>query len=171
MVTKASTDIVWEKPGGNAREVIDILIANGWSGAADDKVWYLPLGDNDAYRWVAGKHKDIESILKELSEKERIGEPIGIELIWKEKLNESIIGGQFLFNIIPYSISINWNITRKPDPTDKEKTDFQWYEPKVINPLLKGAYKVISMKSEDENSSGEIIQSRYFPEAALQLEK
>jgi hypothetical protein len=167
MATKASSDIVWKKHDETSLGIVKALIKFGWSGSAEGRVWYLPKGDHGSYDWKNKPFGELDAVLAELYEKEKLGEILGIELIWKDLWEQSIIGGQFLFGIVPNSISINWNITRKPLISDESKTDFDWYEPRIIKPLVDNGVKIISLTSEDADSGGDIIQRRFYDEATV----
>lgn len=157
MATKSSTDIKLNFLGKSALQVIQILLDFGWSCNENGEIWYLPLRDEGMFNWTKQPISEWNKVTNELQEKDNRGEVIGIDLLW----DGSSIGGQFHFNFEPNLLSINWNINRKPLKSNPEKTDLEWYEPKVVIPLLKAGLDIYLVQSEDVDSGGDIINKTY----------
>ena len=116
-------------------EIIDILIASGWTLVHDGYVTYLPIGDKDSFNWkstLGMEHQDIEDLM---DAKRKANEIIGVTMTWKDTQR----GGSFLFwpEGTYETLSLNLHAFR---PTKKiaknyEVTDFQWYLEKLLPPL------------------------------------
>jgi hypothetical protein len=113
-------------------------LAFGWSFNYDGAVFYLPIGDNDAFDWQRDEISD-DALFDSLKEKEKNGELIGVTLIWKN----TGIGGEFLFRL-DGSMSIILSINRKK--VEQGFTDINWYLSRIIPALTAGNINIESFE-------------------------
>jgi hypothetical protein len=154
MGISASTDILFDDWKNGPLDVIKALLLDDWVNTEDAKVHYLPLYDNDQFNWKEAEPSDWEKILIELEQKSQSGEVIGIIILSKSLET----GGHFYLHPREKTLSISWHINRK-QINGSLLTDFDWYESRLIKPMLKSNLKIGSIQSEDMDSGGVILQS------------
>jgi hypothetical protein len=109
-------------------KVIETFLRNGWKIRSNEKVTYLPIGDDDNFDWQTECISD-EMLDKILRKKEEAGEIIGLAIMWKD----TNVGGTLLiWN--DCGISFNPSINRKvlKEGTSSNFTDVSWYLEKLI---------------------------------------
>lgn len=109
-------------------DIINTLINNGWKIRNENKIYYLPIGDNDNFDWQDNEisEKEFFSIAKQ---KDQNNEIIGVALIWKD----SKIGGTLL--IYPehkFSINLTINLKKLNNNIKCRITDVNWYLEKIL---------------------------------------
>ncbi len=65
----------------SAKDLIAIMINNNWDVKKEDKVCYLPLGDN-LFEWTE-KNISYSELMELVTQKEENSETIGLILYWK----------------------------------------------------------------------------------------
>ena len=116
VIRKENKQILWV-------EVIQYLLANGWSLNDNNKMTFLPLHDNDMFDWQRESINE-EYLIKILTDKENAKELLGVCITWKD----SNIGGALLTvgnDELLFSLSINRKTIQScgGNPT----TDVNWY--------------------------------------------
>ena len=99
----------------NAVDLLKHLENNGWTLNLNDKVTYLPLGDDGMYDWKVVHVADTKSVFNELNKKVLSNECVGFVLIDKE----TACGGEFLIWPGYTSFSLSLSIKNK-EPLDAE---------------------------------------------------
>lgn len=105
-------------------DIIKILLNNGWNIINDNKILYLPLGDNDKFDWqyTPMNENDFFDLIKQ---KELATEIIGVGLIWEN----SSIGGTILINS---SCDILFSLTINRKKIFDDVTDVNWYLERLL---------------------------------------
>lgn len=141
MSISASIDIKLIKYISSIR-IIQELSNFGWTLNHRGKMSYLPINDNGMFNWTDEDFCE-ESLIKILKQKEKLGELIGVGMVWQD-IN---IGGEFLFypsDKLDGQISIILSMNRKilQINTHLKITDVNWYLIKLLPPLNKGDFNV-----------------------------
>ena len=127
MSISASLDVaIASKPGYSitSSEIISILAKNGWKIKNENKILYLPLGDDDDFDWQ--EDQITESEFYEIAkQKQNNNEVIGVGMIWE---NTSIGGTLLVYpdHKISFSLSINLKTI------SNGATDVNWYLDKIL---------------------------------------
>lgn len=116
-------------------KIINSLLNNGWHLEKNNKIYYLPLGDDDDFDWQENQiNKDAFAEIVE--QKEQAGEIIGVGLTWG---NTDI--GVILLIYANYQLSFSLAINRKK--LQSNVTDFNWYLEKIL-PCLETDFMTVS---------------------------
>ncbi len=108
-----------------SQEILKRFINNGWAVKNNDKILYLPLGDDDMFEWLDDLVNESE-LFEIIAKKEQANEIIGVGLTWRD----TNIGGTIL--IYPnFDLTINLTINRRKLFNDI--TDVNWYLEKIIS--------------------------------------
>lgn len=114
----------------------------GW-GFADDKMEYLPVGDNDLFNWQSDP-LSYEKLFDIISEKQGKGELCGVILYHKESGR-----GVSLLAENTHEIMLSLNIDRKTVTEEYEGnadfTDFSWYIENIVLKLQHMGCDVFSL--------------------------
>jgi len=111
----------------SSKQVINEMVAKGWKIEKNNKIFYLPLGDDDLYDWQEKNSKDID-IWRIISRKETLQEVIGINLYWRD----TDIGlSTLIFNNTEISFSISINRV-KINLAEFDITDINWYLERIV---------------------------------------
>lgn len=125
----------------SCKNIVQLLIKEGWSIVKDDKIAFLPINDNDMFDWTSEKIS-MNDFVKLIDKKEELGELVAVELYWKD----TDIGGHLLF----YSsndFSFGLNINTKYITTKTKVPDFNWYFERII-PCLEQHYHIMQYNFE-----------------------
>lgn len=112
------------------KKIINLLLQNGWNIVKEGKITYLPLNDDDMFNWTVSENS-LSDFMKLVDEKEKINEPIGVEINWS---NTNIGGHLLLYNGSDFSFQLNVNT--KYLKTEYKIPDFNWYAEKIMDVLL-----------------------------------
>lgn len=122
-------------------DLFNCLITNGWQYSEDNKVTFLPVGDDGNYDWQCEK-MSLNQLQKLMENKIINNEVIGITMTWEN----TGIGGDYLFwpdgN---FSFIINKNRKILIDKI----TDVNWYLTRIIPVFGLGNIKLIEYKFEE----------------------
>lgn len=121
------------------------LISSGWNLINDNRIIYLPIGDDGDYDW-SEDNMTIDNFFNIVKVKEENNEVIGIMIKWKE----SEIGGNLLIystSEIIFSICVNRKKIRLSN--NDEMIDINWYVEKLILPLKRKNYMFESFSYEE----------------------
>jgi hypothetical protein len=111
----------------SSKQVINEMVAKGWKIEKNNKIFYLPLGDDNLYDWQEKNSKDID-IWRIISQKETLQEVIGINLYWRD----TDIGlSTLIFNNTEISFSISINRV-KINLAEFDITDINWYLERIL---------------------------------------
>lgn len=141
MSVSASIDIRLAMVEGclpSAVEIINSLLRCNWTTNDNEKISYLPLGDNDAYDW---QNESIcsEHLVEIINEKERQNEVIGVVLTWEK----SDIGMHILvLNNRDLSFNLSMNRKRINDDLELNMTDVNWYLERIM-PAFRGENYIV----------------------------
>lgn len=112
----------------SAKDLIAIMINNNWDVKKEDKVCYLPLGDN-LFEWTE-KNISYSELMELVTQKEENSETIGLILYWK---NTNIGVSMLIFDNLQVSFNITMNRRRLKSVRNMDITDINWYVQKIIN--------------------------------------
>lgn len=98
-----------------------VIFNKNWSYSDNNEINYIQLHELD-FDWISKPINLFESVMKEISEKIKLKQDIGITITH----NESSIGGQLIYFIDDNTVSFNLNINRKT-MKESNKTCFKWY--------------------------------------------
>lgn len=135
-------------PSGSVM-LLDQLIDYGWSAGTGGQISYLPLGDGERFAWRAVAASEWVSVRRELVQKEREGEGLGLALCWQA----GDIGGTF--HVEPPDVqgrSTLWTVwypSRIRLLDAGGLTNHSWYVRRVVPPLLAGGAIVVSLTCND----------------------
>jgi len=150
MLMSTSASITWTIHKYNAQtkwvDIIKLLLSNGWSLNDQNQMTFLPLNDNDMFAWQREPINE-EKLFKLLSNKEKLKEPLGVCITWKD----TNIGGSLLTingNQLLFSITINRRII--PLCGGGCITDINWYLLRINSILLQKKDVIVEATTFDE---------------------
>lgn len=108
---------------------------------SQEKIEYLPLGDNDDYDWQC-KKMSMNQFYNIVEKKIDCGEIVGINLYYRDGKE-----GVSLLAHNTRQIMLNISINRKT--IDENHTDMSWYINNIIYQLFKVDVKILSYKVEE----------------------
>ena len=117
------------------RELLFSLIDSGWSFEKDGVVSYLAVGDADDFNWRKDRISR-DSLFEIVSEKEKLGELIGVAMYWRG----TKIGGEILFHT---SSAMSMILSMNRMVNSKGITDVTWYLDRLV-PAFKKNLESIS---------------------------
>ncbi len=123
-------------------DLLELMINNNWIIKKNNKISYLPLGDDDLFEWTENEMKENE--LKEIIKKKEIEkEIIGIVFYWE---NTDIGVSMLCFpdNQITFNLNINRVVIDEKEC--REITDTNWYLERIIPCLKTDKFKVQNVK-------------------------
>ena len=116
--------------------IIQILMDSGWSVCKDEKVTFLPLGDNGMYDWRE-EELSPENLKTLVKEKEKLSEIVGVILY-----NDGV-GVTLLFDSNS-EFTIGCDIFRKV-LSNSRLTDFSWYLQNLLMTLEREGITIVSV--------------------------
>ena len=112
------------------KEIIDLLLQNGWDIVKNGIITYLPLNDNDMFNWTVSENSRSD-FMKLVDEKEKINELIGVEINWS---NTNIGGHLLLYSGSDFSFQLNVNT--KYLNAEYKIPDLNWYAEKIMSIII-----------------------------------
>ena len=127
MSISASLDVSIASKSGNSltsSEIIGVLVMNGWKIRNENKIFYLPLGDDDSFNWQEDDISEYE--FYEIAKQKEFGnEIVGVAMVWE---NSNIGGTILIYPDGKFSFSFSVNLKK----TDKLTTDVNWYMERIL---------------------------------------
>ena len=108
----------------SSRKIIDSLLNSEWCLVNNNKIYYLPLGDDDDFDWQENQITK-DNFFEIVKQKEDTKEIIGVGLTWA---NTDI--GVILLIHTNYQLSFSLTVNRKK--LQGNITNFNWYLEKIL---------------------------------------
>lgn len=127
-------------------DLINAMLINNWKMVRNEKICYLPLGDDDLFDW--NEKRILESELCDIvKQKEVSKEIVGIVFYWE---NTDIGLSMLIFQDYQISFSININRVKIDFSNVIDITDVSWYLEKIIPCFNSKKFKIQNLNfSED----------------------
>ncbi len=130
----------------NMHQLMSSLKTAGWGFSDNGEIVFLPLGDKD-FDWQGLPLSDESKVLKIIAAKEKVKEPVGINISW-EKSN---IGGSLLYFHDSNTLSFTASLNRKKlneDPFNRF-TAIDWYYSKLLKVAFNLPNEIFSVEITD----------------------
>jgi hypothetical protein len=126
------------------KNIINLLKGNGWNYIYNEKVKYLPVGDDDDFDWKNEVLTE-EEIFNIIYEKEKKGEKNGLSLYWEN----SDLGVNLIVRSL-WELSFDLCINRKMIRGKYENmTDINWYYEKLVMGFVNNNFNILSIHYEE----------------------